>query len=233
MWKVVTTIFGERFTAATTSPEQIPSSGKTLGHSTLAVRLALGSSHPKVSEFIIIIIIIYIYLYVYMCYIYIYIYLVRKWIFIKVQQRSSIRLCWCYCAQMRPEGNFYAIVKLMLAWTCQAGSSPELLLDMTFWKWCRDEGIVENDEIGISWFHGSTRSMMSRLFQTKGWLTPTTPPKKGELWGAPCYNLIHPRMVNLGSSGIWIHDMCMFPNIANACSHAHKHKDTHTHTCLQ
>jgi hypothetical protein len=50
----------------------------------------------------------------------------------------------------RREGNFYAIVKLMLAWTCQAGSSPELLLDMTFWKWCRDERIVENDENGIS-----------------------------------------------------------------------------------
>jgi len=69
---VVTTIFGERFTAATTSPEQIPSSGKTLGHSTLAVRLALGSSHPKVSEFIIIIY-IYIFIYTYICVIYIYI----------------------------------------------------------------------------------------------------------------------------------------------------------------
>jgi hypothetical protein len=46
----------------TTSPGQIPSSGKTLGHSTLAVILALGSSHPKVSDFIYIYTYIYIYL---------------------------------------------------------------------------------------------------------------------------------------------------------------------------
>ena len=66
---MVTTIFGERFTAATTSPGQIPS-GKTLGHSTLAVRLALGSSHPKVSEFIYIY--LYIYIRIYVLYIYIF-----------------------------------------------------------------------------------------------------------------------------------------------------------------
>lgn len=117
----------------------------------------------------------------------------------------------------------------------QAGSSPELLLDMTFWKWCRDERIVENDENGISiGFHdfmAAQGSWCPGYFKKKVTNPDDSPQKRGTMRSSVLQlDKYTPGWVNLSSSGIWIRDMCMFPNIAHACSHAHKHKDTHTHT---